>query len=115
MKNALFKTLAALLPTASMLMTPICSQADDYHFADVNRDGEVNLSDVNAVIDVILGLAVNPPQENEDKTFMANGVSFKMVKVKGGMFTMGAADGDTGGKARRASLTQGYGVGLLYW
>ena len=94
MKNALLKPLAALLPMAVMLLIPIYSHADDYHFADVNRDGEVTLSDVNAVIDVILGYAVDPPQENEDKTFMANGVSFKMVKVKGGMFIMGAADDD---------------------
>ncbi len=113
MKNALLKTLAALLPTALMLMTPICSQADDYHFADVNRDGEVTLSDVNAVIDVILGHVVDPPQENEDKTFTANGVSFKMVKVKGGMFMMGAADNDTEARpderpARRVMVSDYY-------
>lgn len=95
MKNALLKSLAALLPTAVMLLTPVCSQADVYHFADVNRDGEVTLSDVNAVIDVILGYSVNPPEVNENKSFIANGVSFNMVKVQGGLFTMGAADDDT--------------------
>ena len=71
-----------------MLLTPMYSQADDYLFADVNRDGEVTLSDINAVIDVILGKPVTPPQQN--KTFTVNGVSFKMIRVEGGTFTMGA-------------------------
>ena len=93
MKNVLLKPLAALLPAAMMLWMPLYCQADDYHFADVNHDGEVNLSDVNAVIDVILGKELPPAQET--KTFMANGVAFTMVHVEGGKFTMGAADDDT--------------------
>ena len=93
MKNALLKPLAALLPAAMMLLMPLYSQADDYHFADVNHDGEVNLSDVNAVIDVILGNAVQPVQPTT-QTFIANGVPFTMVKVDGGIFTMGSADDD---------------------
>ena len=49
---------------------------------DVNGDGNVNVGDVNAVLDVILNGA-------PEKTYTANGVSFKMVAVKGGTFTMG--------------------------
>ena len=93
MKNALLKPLAALLPAAMMLWMPLYCQAGDYHFADVNRDGEVNLSDINAVIDVILGNATQPI-EPSNKTFTANGVSFTMVKVDGGTFEMGATDND---------------------
>lgn len=78
---------------ALMLLTPMYSQADDYLFADVNRDGEVTLSDINAVIDVILGKPVTPPQQN--KTFTVNGVSFTMVRVDGGTYMMGATDDDT--------------------
>ena len=76
-----------------MLFTPICSQADVYHFADVNHDGEVNISDINMVIDVILGHDVQPPQPTSE-TFMVNGVAFSMVKVEGGIFSMGAANDD---------------------
>ena len=95
MKNALLKPLAALLPAAMMLLMPLYSQADDYHFADVNHDGEVNLSDVNAVIDVILGHSepvqpIDPPSPVETRTFVYNGVSFTMVQVEGGTFEMGA-------------------------
>lgn len=51
---------------------------------DVNGDGEVGIADVNALIELIL----NPPPVNQ--TFTVNGVTFKMVKVEGGTFTMGA-------------------------
>ncbi len=93
MKNALFKPFAAFLPLVLMLLTPICSQAGDYHYADVNRDGEVTIDDVNAVIDAILGSAIEPTPES--KTFTANGVSFTMVPVTGGLFVMGAPYNDT--------------------
>ena len=92
MKNALLKSFAVLTTFVLTLLSPISGKADDYLYADVNRDGEVTISDVNAVIDVILGYGVDPSQYN--KTFMANGVSFTMVKVNGGKFNMGAADDD---------------------
>ena len=61
--------------------------------ADVNGDGEVNIADVNAVINIILGGTIpNPP---EIDTISVNGVSFNMVKVEGGTFMMGADDNDT--------------------
>ena len=61
--------------------------------ADVNNDGEVNIADINAVIDIILGNTIPTPPETEAIT--VNGVSFNMVKVEGGTFTMGANDNDT--------------------
>lgn len=85
------------MPIAIILGTSFYSQADDYHYADVNRDNEVNIADVNAVIDAILGLGqidtispIDPPAPIETKTYVFNGVSFTMVQVEGGTFEMGA-------------------------
>ena len=58
---------------------------DDNPAADVNNDGEVNIADINTVIDIILGH--NTPGI---ETFTVNGVTFNMVFVEGGTFTMGA-------------------------
>ena len=56
--------------------------------ADVNKDGEINIADVNAIIVIILGGGAPTPSETE--IISVNGVAFKMVKVEGGTFTMGA-------------------------
>lgn len=59
--------------------------------ADVNSDGEINIADINTIIDLILFPL------SASKTFTVNGVTFKMIAVKGGSFTMGATteqDGD---------------------
>ena len=93
MKKKFFNSVAVLLSSTLMLLTPFTGLADDYHFADVNRDGEVNISDINMVIDVILGHDVQPPQPTSEK-YMVNGVAFTMVKVEGGLFSMGAANDD---------------------
>jgi len=87
--------LPVFLPLAMILGTCFYSQADDYHHADVNRDREVNIADVNAVIDAILGTAdsitpIDPPGPVETITYVVNGVSFTMVQVDGGTFDMGA-------------------------
>lgn len=56
--------------------------------ADANDDGSVNIADVTTLIDYLLGgIDLNPPVT---ETFTVNGVSFKMVAVEGGTFTMGA-------------------------
>ena len=60
--------------------------------ADVNEDNEINIADINAVIDIILGGAQAP---SSIETITVNGVSFKMIQVEGGTFTMGASDDDT--------------------
>ncbi len=54
--------------------------------ADVNKDGTVNIADVAAMIDYLLSGA----WPVLDEVFVVNGVSFKMVGVEGGTFTMGA-------------------------
>lgn len=56
--------------------------------ADVNADGEINIADINAIINIILGGGSSTPEVIE--TFTVFGVEFKMVKVDGGTFTMGA-------------------------
>ena len=55
---------------------------------DVNDDHEINIADINAVIDIIFSGGASTPMGIE--TFTVNGVEFKMVKVDGGTFTMGA-------------------------
>ena len=56
--------------------------------ADTNRDNIINISDVTTLINYLLGgIDLNPPVT---ETFTVNGVTFKMVAVEGGTFTMGA-------------------------
>ena len=62
------------------------STADYPGDADVTGDDKVDVSDVNAIINVIL----NPETLIDFEEFEVNGVKFKMVKVEGGTFTMGA-------------------------
>ena len=60
----------------------------DYHpdLCDLNGDGTVNVSDVTTLVNIIL----NGDTESSDiQTFTVNGVTFKMVTVEGGTFTMG--------------------------
>ncbi len=52
---------------------------------DINGDGSVDIADVNAVINLMLGKT-----NQEVQTYTVNGVTFKMVAVEGGTFTMGA-------------------------
>ena len=90
---------------------------------DINDDGFVDISDVNAAINTMLGRSdapsiavadVNNDNEvdifdintiigymlgynsspNSSETYTVNGVSFKMRPVAGGTFTMGSADDD---------------------
>ena len=93
MKNAFIKSLTVLLTFVITLLIPFSSLADDIIPADVNRDGEVNIADINAVIDYILG-KTPPTPGSSSKTFTVNGVSFNMIKVEGGTFWMGADDDD---------------------
>ena len=53
--------------------------------SDVNADGAVNISDVNVVVGLILGDSKPVVQK-----YAVNGVTFKMVTIAGGTFTMGA-------------------------
>lgn len=53
---------------------------------DVNNDGVVNIADVYAMIDLIL----ENTDTSTDETIVVNGVAFKMIHVDGGTFKMGA-------------------------
>ena len=56
--------------------------------ADCDKDGSVNIADVTTLIDYLLGcIDLNPPVA---ETFTVGGVTFTMVAVEGGTFTMGA-------------------------
>ena len=67
-------------------------KADPTAAADVNGDGAVDIDDLNIIINIMLGKI--PDNTPETKTYTVNGVSFKMVAVEGGTFTMGASDDD---------------------
>ena len=62
--------------------------------ADTNKDGNVSISDVSTLIDYLLSdiwpWEPEEPTGPTTETFTVNGVSFKMVYVEGGSFTMGA-------------------------
>jgi formylglycine-generating enzyme required for sulfatase activity len=65
---------------------------------DINGDGSVDIADVNAVINLMLGKT-----NQEVQTYTVNGVTFKMVAVEGGTFTMGAT-AEQGSDAGNAEL-----------
>lgn len=54
---------------------------------DVNGDGVTNITDVTRLIDILLA---DGNADTNGEVFVVNGVSFKMVKVDGGTFEMGA-------------------------
>jgi len=58
--------------------------------ADVNRDGGINIADVTMLIDHLLGSVDFPPDVEEFEEFTVGDVTFTMVNVEGGTFTMGA-------------------------
>lgn len=58
---------------------------------DLNGDTQVDVGDVNLLLDYILDPSAfdDEPQETA-KTYTVGGVTFKMIAVAGGTFTMGA-------------------------
>ena len=112
------KNLLAIL-IALLLAPPVTSAAQGYRY-DVNRDGEINIADVNSIISVILDDAcdaaadvngdgemnigdINALIDNifgcenypEFLEFYIGGVSFRMLKVDGGTFAMGSNNGES--------------------
>ena len=63
------------------------NQAADESQVDVNRDGQVNVTDVTTLISYVLGNITFPPEPEE---FTVNDVTFTMIPVEGGTFSMGA-------------------------
>ena len=55
---------------------------------DVSGDGNVDISDVNKIINIMLGLEAGDDAPVMT-TYTVNGVSFNMVKVDGGTYVMG--------------------------
>lgn len=79
--------------------------------ADVNNDREVSIADINVIISIILGNYI-PATE----TITVNGVTFKMVYVEGGTFTMGAtpeqgSDADDREKPAHEVTLSSYSIG----
>ncbi len=74
----------------AMLLVAFAGNAQTGKDLDLNDDGAVDLSDVSILINYIL----NPPEPEPsgNQTFTANGVSFEMIAVEGGTFTMGATE-----------------------
>lgn len=67
----------------------------DMAAADVNDDRNVNISDVIALINYLsTGYWELEPYEPVYETFTVSGVTFRMLLVKGGTFTMGGRDFD---------------------
>lgn len=61
--------------------------------ADTDANGDVGIADVSMLIDYLLGSTELPPKEEDGMVeYAVNGVTFKMVKVEGGTFTMGATE-----------------------
>ncbi len=81
-------------------------------YGDVNFDGVVDIFDVNEVVNVVLGRSIGPGTT----TYTVGGVSFKMVAVQGGTFTMGAtpeqvSDAESFEKPAHQVTLSGYSIG----
>ena len=83
-----------------LLMLASFTAGTQYPRGDVDQNGQVNIADVVTLIDYLLtgtweDSPVTPPDEPQTETFTVNGVTFTMVAVEGGTFTMGTSDDDT--------------------
>lgn len=76
-----------------LLMLASFNAGVEYQRGDVSHDGKVNISDVTFLIYYLLNGSwpeSGNPEDAYTKVYTANGVSFKMIDVEGGSFTMGA-------------------------
>ena len=85
---------------------------------DITGDGYFNISDVTALIDYLLTdewkwPSPTPPLPENGWVFTVNGVSFAMIYVEPGTFTMGNDDvyGHNCRPAHQVTLTKGYWLG----
>ena len=62
---------------------------------DVNGDNVTDIDDVNIIINIMIGKD-KPTIPDEPNTYTANGVTFTMIPVKGGTFTMGSPSDQAG-------------------
>ena len=73
--------------------------------SDVNGDGVVTSADVTAVYSILLGNSQPTPEYID---FTVNGVTFRMIYVKGGTFTMGNNEIASESPAHSVTLTDFY-------
>ena len=73
------------------LINYLLSGGQSSNNADTNQDGKISISDVTTLINFLL--SGKWPWERPI-TYTVNGISFNMVPVEGGTFTMGASDDD---------------------
>ena len=78
-----------------LLALPLSTMADDFLRGDVNQDDKVNISDVTCLIDYLLSDRW-PDDPSQVRSFTANGVTFRMMAVQGGTFSMGATEEQSG-------------------
>ena len=74
---------ARMMVAAAVVLCSLCATAQTKR-GDVTGDGNVDIADVNYVIDLMLGKVTS------ETIYTVNGVTFSMVDVQGGTFTMGA-------------------------
>ena len=86
--NNLLKTLMVVTAMAMATTTAVA----DIVRGDIDGDGSVSIQDVTTLINYLLtGDWGDEPIPTATEVITANGVSFKMVKVDGGTFSMGAS------------------------
>ena len=86
------KKLFFSFPLLMMFLFPTNAIADDFLRGDCDEDGKITVGDVASLIDYLLnGFWDDEPTATIEK-FTVNGVSFNMVSVNGGTFTMGATE-----------------------
>lgn len=85
--------------------------------ADTNNDGDVDINDVTMLIDYLLGAVELQPKDEYTQEFTVNGVTFTMVRVEGGSFTMGATEEEDSdyqvfkGSPQHQVTLSGYSIG----
>ena len=75
-----------------LLMLASFTAGLEYPRGDVNQDNMVDIDDVTCLISYILN-GTWPDEGPASETFTVNGVSFTMIPVEGGTFTMGLTEG----------------------
>ena len=82
------KIIFAFVATLCFSIPVLAEDGTGFIRGDVDLDGSVNISDVTALIDYLLS-GQWPAEAPEPEVFTVNGVSFTMIPVEGGTFTMG--------------------------
>ena len=83
------KKTATLFFVLSLMLASFTAGAQTLR-GDVDYDGNVNIADVTTLIDYLLSGQWPEDEQPVIETFTVNGVTFNMVAVEGGTFTMGA-------------------------